>query len=67
MAYSQLILKLFFVHLRDGCSLTVLIFRKKSNTVREPLGHATFSYSDECRTKKAFKYVAVFSCCGKVL
>ena len=29
-------------------------------------GHyPTFSYSDECRTKKAFKYVAAFSCCGK--
>ena len=36
-----------------------------------PLGHdPTFSYSDECRTKKSFqvcqKNVAAFSCCGKV-
>ena len=37
-----------------------------------PLGHyPTFSYSDECRTKKKLSvcqtYVAAFSCCGKFL
>ena len=57
MADSQLILELMFLHLRGGCSLTVLLFFQMLVGTCCFVLSASLSdvlYSNECRTKKAF-------------
>ena len=61
MADSQLILELMSLHIRGGCSLTVLLFfLMLVGTASGHIFRLTFRslsdvlYSDECRMKNAF-------------